>query len=73
MKMLMVVILLVVSLGLGSVVGLPVAADASTKGSHRSRPYHRSTRASGKTVHVRTYTKKNGTIVHSHNRRPARR
>jgi hypothetical protein len=67
MKKLFLILLLVVSLGFA----LP--SDASAKG-HKS--YHRasrSSRASGKTVHVRTYTKKNGTVVHSHTRRPPRR
>lgn len=74
MKKLIVLIVLVLSLGIGSVAGLPTAPDASAKGSHRGgRSYHRSTRASGKTVHVRSYTRKNGTVVRSHKRRPPRR
>jgi len=73
MKKLIVLIVLVLSLGLGSIAGLPSAPDASAKGSHRVRSYHRSTHASGKTVHVRSYTRKNGTVVNSHKRRPPRR
>jgi len=42
---------------------------AARTGSHSHS--HRSGKAiSGKTVHVRSYTKKNGTRVHAPNRRP---
>ena len=54
-----------------------LAPDADAKGkrssSHRSRSYSSRSYHSGKTVHVRSYTRRNGTVVRSHTRRPPRR
>jgi hypothetical protein len=50
---------------------LSSAGLASARGSSGGHSSHVSSAA--KTVHVRTYTKKNGTVVQSYKRRPPRR
>jgi hypothetical protein len=48
---------------------VPSALVAQNKSSG-SRKHSTSSETTGKTVHVRSYKKKNGTVVKSYNRRP---
>src|SRR5205085_12542449 len=64
MRKVAIVVLLLCSFAFGK------GRSGSHSGSHSSRSHsHKSSSSSGKTIHVREYTCKDGAVVHAHDRR----